>query len=327
MQGSKVSKILIVSLVAASFVVGRLSVKEKPPSAGPPPKAEKKKLTAIQPPTGNPAVTPPIAGANDTNPVPPSNSPQDRAKAKRIAETIAAMGDALDTQDDFEELSELITEWLNRDPDEAIAWLATGDRRSSVLKAIFIFWSSEDPEATQDWLYENRDLDGYQDAKYGLALGLAHNDQPGAALHFTHTIDDPIARTKIWEVAGPELYAINQDELREHLSSSDIPQNAQDIMLDHWETDFRNKSKRNAQNLASVFSSALAAGAKFEATTVAEFAQEIVTGVYGADSFAKTRFQVPNMSVGEMANALENLDLNDAGFLSYRPAEPDSEAR
>src|SRR5210317_2020163 len=67
-----------------------------------------------------------------------------------------------------------------------------------------------------------------------------------------------------------------------------------------------NKAKRNAQNLASVYSSAIAAGStECEGlTTAAAIVAEVVAGVAGADSFATTNFQVPNMSPDEITNAL-----------------------
>ncbi len=64
-----------------------------------------------------------------------------------------------------------------------------------------------------------------------------------------------------------------------------------------------NKAKRNAQNLASVYSSAVAAGASFTGTTSSELSWQLVEGVVGADSFSTTNFQVPNMAAAEITNA------------------------
>ena len=63
-----------------------------------------------------------------------------------------------------------------------------------------------------------------------------------------------------------------------------------------------NKAKRNAQNLASVFSSAVAAGAQFTGaseTIDTVIADLVDTGVNGSDSFSTTLFQVPNMATAE----------------------------
>ncbi len=71
------------------------------------------------------------------------------------------------------------------------------------------------------------------------------------------------------------------------------------------------KYKRNAQNLASVYSSAVAAGAlkKFEtAESALEVVKLLVAGVLGSDSYSKTKFQVPNMSDGEMKDAVRYLE-------------------
>ena len=64
-----------------------------------------------------------------------------------------------------------------------------------------------------------------------------------------------------------------------------------------------NKAKRNAQNLASVFSSAIAAGATITGTDAAGVVGQLIAGVNGADSFATTNFQVPNMSQGADSEA------------------------
>ena len=69
-----------------------------------------------------------------------------------------------------------------------------------------------------------------------------------------------------------------------------------------------NKAKRNAQNLASVYSSAVAAGASFTGTNATQLANQLVAGVTGADSFATTTFQVPNLAATEITNATAYLE-------------------
>ena len=82
----------------------------------------------------------------------------------------------------------------------------------------------------------------------------------------------------------------------------------------------RNKAKRNAQNLASVYSSALAAGATITGATDVDIADALITGVNGADSFVNTYFQVPNMSVAERDAAAVYLDIDGTtGQLVYTP--------
>jgi type IV pilus assembly protein PilA len=76
-----------------------------------------------------------------------------------------------------------------------------------------------------------------------------------------------------------------------------------------------NKAKRNAQNLASVFSSAIAAGAQFtgaDGATVGGAIAKLVGGVTGADSFSTTNFQVPNMSADEIGLADDYLSFTAA---------------
>ncbi|MGI9242927.1 MAG: prepilin-type N-terminal cleavage/methylation domain-containing protein [Verrucomicrobiales bacterium] len=82
-----------------------------------------------------------------------------------------------------------------------------------------------------------------------------------------------------------------------------------------------NKAKRNAQNLASVYSSAIAAGATdFTAdTTAAGIVTKLIAGVNGADSFETTNFQVPNMSGDEQTNALGYLVFGAAAGTGEQP--------
>lgn len=75
---------------------------------------------------------------------------------------------------------------------------------------------------------------------------------------------------------------------------------------------------RNAQNVASVFASATAAGADFSGVTNTMTAiRTIREGVHGSDSFSSTAFRIPNLSEEEIATAAAHLDLRD-GILHYR---------
>ncbi|MGI9242561.1 MAG: hypothetical protein ACR2RV_17315, partial [Verrucomicrobiales bacterium] len=79
-----------------------------------------------------------------------------------------------------------------------------------------------------------------------------------------------------------------------------------------------NRPRTNAKNLASVFSSAVAAGADFaDATDTASAIHLMTEGVYGSDSFSTTKFQVPPLSEEDLAQAAAYLDFSD-GRLSYK---------
>lgn len=82
----------------------------------------------------------------------------------------------------------------------------------------------------------------------------------------------------------------------------------------------RSKSKRNAQNLASVYSSALAAGADIDGVRdVRGMVEKMTTGVYGSDGFESTMFRVPHLSEEEMEDAMRYLEADlAAGQLLYR---------
>ena len=79
------------------------------------------------------------------------------------------------------------------------------------------------------------------------------------------------------------------------------------------------KAKRNAQNLASVYSSAVAAGASFASSDEDGIVGELVTGVYGGaeGGFDSTLFRVPNMSTDEQTDAKGYLEYAD-GQLQYQ---------
>jgi prepilin-type N-terminal cleavage/methylation domain-containing protein len=84
------------------------------------------------------------------------------------------------------------------------------------------------------------------------------------------------------------------------------------------------KAKRNAQSLASVCASAVAAGATFESTSVADIVDDLVdSGVFGsADSgFDTTLFKVPNVSEIEKTNAAQHLSYDTyAKMIIYAPS-------
>ena len=83
------------------------------------------------------------------------------------------------------------------------------------------------------------------------------------------------------------------------------------------------KAKRNAQNLASVCASAVAAGATFGSTSVGDIVDALVdTGVTGsvASGFNNTLFKVPNLSDTEKGNAEKHLTYDaQAKMIVYTP--------
>ena len=111
-----------------------------------------------------------------------------------------------------------------------------------------------------------------------------------------------------------------QTEPLDRLADSGIPDELQLPMLEEWNQRIQNRSRRNAQNLASVYSSAVAAGASFHGRSSQEVVRELVAGVTGSDSFENTIFQVPNMDDTAIEKALGNLEFHE-GRLNYNPAE------
>ena len=317
-------QIAIVVLLVAAFLIGRGSVK---PVTTEPKTTTKRpvRLTALDTRSSSEksstlATTNPRENTQNT----PYSSPT--REAKKATEIIAAI---VAEENSYWQVNDLVLKWLEKDPDEAISWLATGEKREQVLVGIFGTWASNGPDAAEAWLTANPNFDGYESASYGLAIGLARTEGAGKALDLLESISDPTSRAEIWAVAGFSLLQSDEDALYRRLSESDLPANLQESMIQDWQKKIaritRDKAKRNAQNLTSVYASALVAGASFESTTPDGIVREIVEGITGGDSFADTMFQVPNMSPEEIENALRHIGSDTGGSLTYSPSEEDAE--
>ena len=323
MNASKGVQILVVvALVTAAFFIGRSSVGKtaKALAANPAPQKQNRTPLSAIPPKSDEKTADPRTDIKKTeftnNTV---GSPQDLANAKSVSEFLAVAAGELEN---LWETAAVIQEWMEHDPDGALDWLADGDRRNDILRVMFAIWGEDNLEAASNWLAANKEMEGYQHAAAGLAVGLVENDQSEAALAIADEIDDPLAKSYLWTRAGMDLYEADPDSARDRLGETDLPENLQRILFDTWRSALSNRAKRNAQNLASVFSSAQAAGAQFHGGSAAELASELVSGVTGSGSFATTLFQVPNMNEAALASAIENLAFEQGG-LSYRPAPED----
>ena len=318
---AKLGALLI--LVTSAFFFGRASVdRESAPDQrdpGDPEKVRRSPLSAI------PAKETAPRGGTSAAKLPPDGVPQkslqDRTNAESVSHILAAASGELD---DFWALSEIVVTWMKSDPDAAIAWLAGGENREQVLHSLFAIWSEDDLEAANTWLSANPTLDGYGFAAAGLAYGLVEDDQQEAALALAEGIDDHLARSQIWNEAGAGLYAAAPEETLERLAASSLPDELQRLIARRWETNLRNRSKRNAQNLASVYSSAVAAGAEFQGKSASEVAAELTEGINGSGQFDTTTFKVADMAEAEIAWTLENLSF-EGGQLRYAPPQEDDD--
>ena len=258
-------------VVTLGFFIGRYSVGETEPpksAAADTNKPTKRPLTALDQP----------APARERAGDPVKNQPTARERIElsereeEILKTVSDyIADASEKMDDLDELGDVIKEWLVKDPDSAIEWLARGERRDDILRVIFTAWVEElDSDDARAWLAAHRDTEGYSSAVLGFALGLSENEEFEEALALADTIDDPLARTQIWNAAGGEVYDEDPDGTLLRLADSGLPEDLQIAMVEEWTQSRRNKSRRNAQNLASVYSSAVAAGADFEGRSSAD---------------------------------------------------------
>ena len=324
MQGSRALRsAAVVILIFAAFMAGRSSVSpSKTREAAEATKTRHpQKLSAITPASSDKGAGRPNLQPASTQPTDPPLADQIDADLKRVAEFLAA---AANETGDFSALSGTIAAWMDYDPEEAIAWLATGDRRDEILRIMFVAWGSKNPDTALAWLAANRETDRYQSAAFGLAGNLPSEE----ALQIAGTLDDPSHRAVIWAEAGVGLFADDQDAALERLAAAGFPDELERLTVKSWRRALSNISKRNAQNLASVFSSAIAAGAEFQGNSSEEIARELVAGITGAASFAKTRFQVPELSEQEIARAIENIEFvgqnTGQNQFNYNPA-PDED--
>lgn len=315
MQGSRALSFAVVAiLIFAAFMIGRSSV--RPTETSGPPKLSHterpQKLSAITRVAPGSSGHPDRQGASTgTRQTSPSPVGQIDADLETVAEFLSA---AASEPGDLRALFRTIAAWMDHDPDEAIDWLASGDRRDEVIRMMFEAWGRQSPSAALAWLKANRESDRYQHAAFGLAGHLASED----ALQLAETLNDPSRRAAIWTEAGVALYANNQDAALERLDAAEFPDELEHLTIRSWKQGLSNISKRNAQNLASVYSAARAAGAEFGGGSAAEVAHELVTGIQGGGQFSTTRFQVPNMSEREIDFALQHLRFEDnGGQLSY----------
>ncbi|MGI9243134.1 MAG: hypothetical protein ACR2RV_20220, partial [Verrucomicrobiales bacterium] len=294
-----------------AFFVGRASVKGPEPASEEPQRLQPPRLSALPGARGR---------QSDPRPRDPAQVGLDLTDAN-----ISPPG-SLEflTAELFDEgdVAEFIVAWLETDPDGAIAWLASSEDRTEAFELIFRIWGSANLEAAEAWLAANAGIDEFQHAALGMALSLANRHPPERALQWFASVSDPLAIARFWGSVDPGLYVKSPELITERLAASGLPDHARSALHARWEiARYGDYAKRGAQNLASVYSSAVAAGAIFESDTPEELVRELSEGINGADSFSTTRFQVPNMSAAEIEAALAYLDGTD-GSLSYtsRPA-------
>ena len=322
MNGSKVLQLIaVVALLVTAFFIGRNSIQlPEPEDDAPAPRRHPvEKLTAIVSP--EPEQEPlTIPFGNGKSPAVTEGS-RSGVEADRVSNFLGTLADQIG---DISAMADTIAAWMDSYPDEAIAWLAGRENRDDVLSVMFAAWGMENIEGAHAWLKENSDMDGYTAMAIGLSSALASAGQAEEALALTENVDSQMAVVQIWQNSGAQLYAINQDDVRQRLASTDLPIGLQEQMIENWKSEISQRGKRNAQNLASVYSSAVAAGANFEGKTKVEITAELVAGLNGSDSFSTTRFQVPNMTEHSLLKALEDLVFSEGGSLNYKPtAEAD----
>ena len=98
-----------------------------------------------------------------------------------------------------------------------------------------------------------------------------------------------------------------------------------------FESSSNAKTKRNAQNIASTFTAARAAGASFGTTgtgvtAVRSIATALSNGINGAGAFSTTKFQLSTMSQAEQDAAAAFLSFDEVNQLLQYTGANDSAA-
>ena len=211
-----------------------------------------------------------------------------------------------------------IVDWVESNPDEAIRWLTDSGARPENLKMVFAILGANDQGDARDWLEENRDMAGFEHAALGLSMALANQGKHELALEWFASVSDPMGVAEFWGAVGKEVFLKDPEMALQRLALSGFPEGVREQLILSWGRHRHDVGRRNAQNLASVFSSATAFGAEFEGDDPEQLMRQLVDGVSVEREDGTTTFQVPRMSGAELEAARQFLTSTD-GSLDYNP--------
>ena len=111
---------------------------------------------------------------------------------------------------------------------------------------------------------------------------------------------------------GYEFYRQSDASAQESLKSMGFPDSASSPLMEAWKTRFDATSKRQAQNAASTFGAAQAAGANLKASSLADAMTLLAAGVSGSGVYTTSIFKVPtaDQTEREQATVASLLDLH-----------------
>ncbi|HWB01854.1 MAG TPA: hypothetical protein VG796_02445 [Verrucomicrobiales bacterium] len=282
-------------------------------SSNPAPPDNPKNATRFQS-TPSPAASAPSSSQSKA-PATVAEAPRNPDNAVRNVppELLAALG----KRPDSDALWRIIGDWLKTNPDEAVAFLSGGDKRDELLQNTFRKWAEGDVESASRWLSAHGSAPGRDAMAAGLASGCAKGD-PQAAMQWAASIHDPALKLAAGGTAGYEFYRTSDEEAAKALTTCGLPPSAFEALRAEWQRRLTATSSRNAQNVASTFNAARAAGSETQAETVESVIQLLNAGIKGGGQFRSSTFSVDlsQLTEREMAITKSRLEIVD-GAVSY----------
>lgn len=301
----------IALLVALGFFAGRLSM--NPSVEGTPAPPSQPLVSMLPPLPGNAS-----AAEVDANEADEAGS--EEASPGEIPPEVLKMLSALASVMDSDQYAEAVRAWLAQDPEGAIGYLTEATKHPQEMTRWLVqMWSEIDPEKASAWLIAQSESEHRDSAIEGLTRGIANSD-PESALRWVSQIDNPLIKYRAARRAGYQQFRYDPVLAEERLLKTGLPASGIEALMGNWERTWEARSRRNAQNVSSVFAAALAAGAAFEGTSAAEVIREVSIGkTVEGGAFDGEFFGVPNLTEREVDALARWLRLNASGALAYDP--------
>jgi hypothetical protein len=115
------------------------------------------------------------------------------------------------------------------------------------------------------------------------------------------------------------LFVRNPDEAERLLADSGLSAEAQEMATSQLIENVRRSSQRNAQNILGVMGAAVAAGAKFDTSSVESVIEQLTTGVNGTGDFKDSLFKISKLDELQEDLAKSFVVIQDDGSLHYDP--------
>jgi hypothetical protein len=190
------------------------------------------------------------------------------------------------------QLEDLLAKWLARNPEEMLQFLESSPHRDEVLRKVTALWAKTDAAAASSWLAAHPTIAGRDATAAGLAAAVV-KDEPDAAVQWVATIKDPMQKLAGAQTAGYEFFRQSDESALAALSKMGMPASAiEPALLETWKRRLGEFSKRNAQNVASAYSAAKAAGADVSPDSPEAVVEALNNGIKGSGQFSTSVFKV-----------------------------------